>query len=425
MEEKGKRKGRSRRNVAFVAGLLLVLLVGVSLYVVLPTGMPEGEAYFRPIGERELLPDEQGQWKYVRFLFGGLDASGDTFGGWNEDLQFAWRYSIAFSSYGLPSICLIDPKNADMTRYTMGLMVKMMKSKKIWKDWEEAGFGEDPISHQNIMYKGHLNLMYGLYQLMSGDDRFSREYAWLTGQIVREMREHHSQGLYEGANCQPDHYFVQCNSISLLSLHIYDKLYGTNYTENEVKWTLDFLRKRMTDPETGLYWMEYHPLQDTVERYLSGYTNAWSMVVLRPLDPDYHDGIYPVWKRIFVKEIGPYAYVREFPEGGPSEMATGFGLWAAKEFGDVELFTKLRNSVDKLGRLGWKSDSAMWVYKKGDNTLSNGSTLSFKVHVGWQTILNHDWTSERPADIPDVSGMTWKDVLPQEIHEFEHAPPAL
>jgi hypothetical protein len=265
--------------------------------------------------------------------------------------------------------------------------------------------------------------MYGLYQLMSGDERFSGEYTWLTQQIVKEMREHHSLGRYDGANCQPNHYFVQCNSISLLSLHVYDKLYGTNYTENEVRWTLDFIRRRMTDPETGLYWMQYHPMHDTVERYLSGYTNAWAMVVLRPLDPDYNNGLYPVWKRIFVKEIGPYAYVREFPEGGTSEMATGFGLWAAKEFGDVPLFTKLRNSIDKFGRLAWAPDMAMRVYRKGDNTLSNGSMLSFKTHMGWETILNHDWGHETPMEIPDVSGMTWKDVLPQEIHEFEHVPP--
>jgi hypothetical protein len=102
-----------------------------------------------------------------------------------------WRYGIAFTSYGMPSLMLIDPDNADRTKYIMGIMIKKMKSKKVWKDWIETGFGTDPITYQNIMYKGHLNLMYGLYQLTTGDRRFDREYTWLTRVIVKEIRKNH------------------------------------------------------------------------------------------------------------------------------------------------------------------------------------------------------------------------------------------
>ena len=59
-------------------------------------------------------------------------------------------------------------------------MIDKMKSKKVWGDWTEYGMGDDPISKGNIMYKGHLNLMYGLYQLMSGNEEYSEEYTWLT-----------------------------------------------------------------------------------------------------------------------------------------------------------------------------------------------------------------------------------------------------
>lgn len=117
-----------------------------------------------------------------------------------------------------------------MVVYSMALMIEKMKPKKVWQVFVDFGFGADPIIYQNIMYKGHLNLMYGLYQLMSGDERYAREYTWLTDQIVKEMREHHKAGIYEGAACEPNLYFAQCNSIGLLSLHIFDKLYGTKYT---------------------------------------------------------------------------------------------------------------------------------------------------------------------------------------------------
>jgi hypothetical protein len=426
MKEKPESKPVKRRGLKVAVYLVVLVVIAGGTWLVLkvlPLGMPDGEDYFKPIGERKLLKDEDGQWKYVMYQYDKLEYTGDTFGDWDESVQPLWKFAIAFTAYGMPSLALIDPENADMTQYVLWTMVKKMKSKKIWKDWIEVGFSEDPITYQNIMYKGHLNLMYGLYQLMSGDERFAREYTWLTRQIVDEMRKHHDIGRYDGTDCEPDRYFVQCNSIGLLSLHIYDKLYGTNYTENEVRWTLDFIHRRMVDPETGLYWFQYHPIHDNVERYLSGYTNAWAMVVLRPHDPEYNNKLYPVWKNVFVKEFGPYAYVKEYPDGGPSEMATGFGLWAAKEFGDVELFTKLRNSIDKAGELTWVPDRAMMMYRKGDNPLTNGFILSFKIHAGWNKILNHDWGYETPMEIPDVSDMTWKDVLPQEIHEIEYAPP--
>ncbi len=414
---------RSVKIALYAAVPAAVLAAALAVYRFLPAGMPGGEDYFAPVGQRKLLEDEKGQWSYVRNQFNRLDSTGDTFGDWDPRMQILWKYSIAFSSYGVPSICLADPEHADMAIYTMWTMIRAMKSKKVWEDWLECGFGEDPISRQNIMYKGHLNLMYGLYQLVSGDERFARECTWLTRQIAKEIRSNHATGRYEGVECEPGHYFVQCNSIGLLSLHVYDKLFGTHYTENEVQWTLAFIHRRMTDPETGLYWTQYHPTHDTVERYLSGYTNAWTMVVLRSLEPEYNNRLYPVWKKVFVREIGPYAYVRETPEGGPSKMATTFGLWAAKEFGDVGLFRRLRNSIDKKGGLAWVPETAVLMYKEGDNTLGNGTVLSFKVHAGWNAILSHDWGHKRPATIPDVSGMTWKDVLPQEVHELAHMPP--
>ncbi len=402
--------------IAGVAGLVIII-GGVRLYQFLPTGMPDGEDYFLKIGERKLLPDEEGQWSYTRELYGHLEATGDTFAGWDKSQQNMWKYSIAFASYGMPSLALIIPEYKDMITWVTWTMVRKMKSKKVWMDWESFGFGKDPITYHNIMYKGHLNLMYGLYQLMSGRTTFEREFTWLTRQIVLELRDHHRQGLYEGTVCEPDQFFVQCNSIGLLSLHIYDKLYGTNYTKNEVKWVLDFIHRRMVDPKTGLYWMEYHPSHDTVERYLSGYTNAWCCMFLRPFEPEFNRKVYEKLKETFVVKIGPYAYAKESVNGGPSSLATLFVMWAAKEYGDVELFTKLRNGIDKQGGLYREPKIDAMVYKTINNKMYNPPLLAVKVHAGWDTLLSHDWGYKTPFKVPDITGMTWKDILPQEIHE--------
>jgi hypothetical protein len=415
------KKGSRGKKILVGACLGIIVAAGMGIFLFIPWGMPHGEEYFKPLGERALQADETGQWWYLRGLYRRLEATTDTFGGWDKEMMPFWRYGIAFGAYGMPSLALIDPENISNVNYYLEIMIKKMKSKKVWKDWVELGFGEDPITDQNIMYKGHLNLMYGLYQLITGDDQFSREYTWLTQQIVREARKNHSEGIYEGINCQPNMYYVQCNAIGLMSLHIYDKLYGTDYTQKEVRWVVRYIRENLTDPETGLYYTAYFPIQDATEKVLSGYTNAWTMVFLRPFDPEYNEKLYPVWKKTFVNEIGPYAFVSEVPGQGPGSFSTMFGLWAAKEFGDVELFTKLRNGIDKKGKLEKDPESGAMVYAEIDNPLANGPVLGAKLHLGWNILLDHAWPAyQKPMTIPDVSAMSWKDLLPQEIQELEH-----
>lgn len=415
---------RKKRKVALVALAAILFIAGAwKVISFFPWGMPEANGYFKPLGERKLQGDEIGQWAYVRHLYHNLDATGDSFPGWDDSKAHYWKYAIAFLAYGMPSLALIDPDNKDNVIYNMQIMIRKMKSKKVWKDWMGFGFGDDPITKHNIMYKGHLNLMYGLYQLMSGDTQFAKEYTWLTQQIVKEIRVNHQEGKYEGTTCEPDQFFVQCNSIGLLSLWIYDKLYGTTYRDNEVQWVLDFIRKKMVDPKAGVNWQLYHPSCGCAERFPSGYANAWAMTVLHPLDPKFYDQMYPVWKKIFVKEIlGTYAYVREVPGGGPSPLATQFGLWAAKEFGDKDLFRKLRNAIEKQGKAKLDAQYNLLFYEKIDNTLANGPLLAFKLHVGWNTLLNANWGYKLPYRVPDVSKMTWKDILPQETHEMSIKP---
>lgn len=385
------------------------------LYFLWPLGLPSGDSYFLSAKNRTLQEDEQGQWSYLRNLYSEMDASGDLFKGWDEGQQPFWKYAIAFAAYGLPSLTLIEPENKESTIYYLSVMINKMKSKKVWKEWQDFGFGQDPICKQNIMYKGHLNLMYGLYQLVSGRQDFAREFAYLTGLMVDELETIHAGKQYEGIACEPNRYFVHCNSVALMSLHIHDLIYQTNYMEDHGTRVISFMKERMTDPETGLYWKIYHPSHDSVEKYLSAYTNAWAMVMLRYFDPSYHEKLYQVWKKTFVHEVLNFAYVAETPTGGPSRLASLFGLWAAKEFHDQKLFVKLRNALDRFGGLAWEQEEDVYRYKRIDNTLANGMVLAFKVHIGWQELLDHPWdTPFTPA--PSTEGMTWLDILTDEIY---------
>ena len=393
----------------FIAGIIFLLVV----YSFYPFGLPNAKRYFDPIGQRTLQKDEIGQFNYVYNTYELMDITGDEFIGWDTSEHLRWRYGIAFSSYAMPSIAMISQEHADRAKHAMYLMIKKMKSPKVWGDWISYGMGDDPISEGNVMYKGHLNLMYGLYQLMTGNEEFSRELTWLTSRIIDEMRRHHIEGKHEGADCEPGRYFAQCNSISLLSLKIYDKLYGTNYSDVEASWTINFIKQKMTDQNNGFYLKMYNTKHQFCNPQLSGYTNAWTMTFLRVYEQKYNEDLYSVWKENFTQELGPFAYVKEDLEAGASPLAHLTGLLAAKEFEDISLFRKLRNSIDR--KLYQKDDLNHYLYSNINNPIYNGPILWTKVHVGWKKVLEHDWGYTKNFNIPNIDNMQWTDVLDTKL----------
>ena len=393
----------------FIAGIIFLLVV----YSFYPFGLPNAKKYFDPIGQRTLQKDEIGQFNYVYNTYELMDITGDEFIGWDTSEHLRWRYGIAFSSYAMPSIAMISQEHADRAKHAMYLMIKKMKSPKVWGDWISYGMGDDPISEGNVMYKGHLNLMYGLYQLMTGNEEFSREFTWLTSRIIDEMRRHHIEGKHEGADCEPGRYFAQCNSISLLSLKIYDKLYGTNYSDVEASWTINFIKQKMTDQNNGFYLKMYNTKHQFCNPQLSGYTNAWTMTFLRVYEQKYNEDLYSVWKENFTQELGPFAYVKEDLEAGASPLAHLTGLLAAKEFEDISLFRKLRNSIDR--KLYQKDDLNHYLYSNINNPIYNGPILWTKVHVGWKKVLEHDWGYTKNFIIPNIDNMQWTDVLDTKL----------
>jgi hypothetical protein len=408
---------RRKRVLVFAAALTIAGLSWAAVKL-LPLGLTGVEHYFAPVGERSLQPDEIGQLRSTMDEYKLLANTADEFQHWNEERRQFWKYTIAFSSYGLPSAMIIDPENHGSLKVLMDTMIWKMKSRKVWGDFTEWGFGVDPISYQNIMYKGHLNLMYGLYQLTTGDTRYAREYTWLTGQIVKEMQLHH-QGHYEGTTCEPNHWFVECNIIGLMSLHLYDRLFGTNYTDNEVQWTLDFIFERMRDPQTGLFYRLYQPNHDVVDKRLLGYPNAWNLTFLHVLKPELAEELYPVWKASFVTEFGPYATVDGELGGVADPIAHIFGLWAAKEFRDIELYGKLRNTTDHFAKLRRDPATGAMIYQGPDGMILNGVVLATKFHLGWNTVLDKDWGHPTPYPIPDISGMDWTDLIPSRIYTLD------
>ncbi len=217
-----------------------------------------------------------------------------------------------------------------------------MKQKVVWQDWIEQGYGNDPLSKHNMMYKGHLNLMYGLYELVYGGTKWDKDFVWLTDKITKEIDE----TPYSGVTCEPDDYFVQCNTIGIYSLMVYDKIHGSDHSKEINNW-LKFVKTRMVIQPWGLLSSRYHPAHDYVDDMVSGYGNAWSITFLHAIDPPFAEELYPKFKDTFVKDAGTMAYATEYPGGNLDGQATVITLALAKEMGDKVLFDKILNLIEK------------------------------------------------------------------------------
>ncbi|MCX6007334.1 MAG: hypothetical protein NTZ34_08795 [Chloroflexi bacterium] len=294
--------------------------------------------YFNQQTAGHLTADE---WKDFHALQEFMNLPAVMFTGYAQP-ALMWKYGLAFTAYGLASIPYIEPGQRVAIGHYIDKLIQKMKLKVVWVDWVEQGYGDDYLSEHNIMYKGHLNLMYGLHGLIYGGNKWDKDFTWLTDKISNEIDE----TSYSGVTCEPDDYYVQCNTIGIYSLLLYDKLHGTDHSKQVNSW-LKFVKTRMIVEPYGLFSRCYHPEHDYVEDGVSGNCNAWSITFIHAIDPAFAEELYPKFKKTFVKETGQMAYATEYPNGNVDPLVTILTLALAKEMGDQALFDKILNMMEK------------------------------------------------------------------------------
>ncbi len=377
-----------------IAVLLIVAIAGAGAYSTYVKVMPHPDttpqAYFQQYENHRLAADVEMQLVGIQEHF--LNAFASDFEMYEETPPSLYRYPIAFTCYALACIAKIDPSYKTFCSHYMDKLIQKMKEKVVWEDWIKAGFGPDPFAKRNIMYRGHLNLMYGLYQLTSGDTKYEKEFKALSKALHKEMKQTEKEGKYCGMSCEPDDYFVQCNMIGMYSMAVYDTIYKeSNYSELISPW-LEWTKERMVHPEHGVFRGSYHMEHDYAEGLVTGYGTGWSIAFLMALDPEFARSLYPSFKNAFIHEKlgGMYCYASERPGGEPSEMATLFALLAAGAMKDEKLFGGLINSLDKVG--GKKIVGEQLVFENFPSPYSGG-ILFAKVNMGLGELIDKkDWT---------------------------------
>ncbi len=319
---------------------------------------------------------------------------------WSRALQNFWKYPLAFSTYAIPSIAVIEPARIEEASQYLRKSLLLMKDSPIWDGWTRQGYG-DPVSKDNIMYKGHLNLIYGLYQLVSGSDEFEAEYRQLTEIILNEYnRNLHSEFHFMGICCEPDQYFAPCNAVPLLSLKIHDLLFGTNYDETYSPLENNFLKEKMTDKATGLFFTKYHPSHDHAEAYIGGFANAWTLNLIHRYDKAHYEAVFRNFFSCFgvdllddqvycVKETYDYDDISTAVE---ESMGTFYAPALCKEYQNPVMWEKImRYFIHTYGIQLDGSRIRLTKATPADETFAQNYLLFGTVHTDWDTIFNTDW----------------------------------
>lgn len=367
----------------------------------LPGRLASTEDYFAQRERKVVTPDVMAHLAYMNYtdFISPFYSRGCAFDAWTlkKTPQRIIKYSLAFYAYGLASVALTDPQLRPLAGHAIDIATAKMKCKQVWGDWEEDGFGKDPIEKENIMYKGHLNLMYGLYQLVTGNRRYQKEHERLTRIIHDEIEANP----YAGIVCEPDNYFVQCNSVAYLSLWVYDRLHGTNHRAVTAEW-LKFIEDDLIDPKHGAFHLSYHPESGAVKPWISAYTTAWTLAMVHGMDPAFAERHYPRFKESFVEvyDDGRKARVRETTnttdaDGGVG-AASAFTLLLAREMGDRQLFDQLLNHLEPPAKP--KITSAILSYEAPSNLLFDELLFLAKVHIGFGELL------KAPSPPPQAEG---------------------
>src|SRR5207302_583308 len=148
--------------------------------------------------------------------------------------------------------------------------------------------------------------------------------------------------------------FIQCNAVTVLSLFLHDRAFGTSYA-TAGKRLLAWAREHMPLAGTALVREDYRPSTGRSSAQRTGYANAWTIAFLAPVPGLEADAraMYADWRRVFVEPSPLLGAVRGAPAGealtleelaASSLLATTFGLLAAREEGDERLHRRLERT---------------------------------------------------------------------------------
>lgn len=301
-----------------------------------------------------------------------------------------YRYQLAFLGYGLASVASADPARAGECHALLVRVIEKMEHPKALAYWKARGYEGDGLARKNAMYRGHLNLLYGLARDRFGEARFDGPFHDLSRALFEEMGP-------APVCCEPDDLFIQCNAVSALSLYLHDRSFGTSYAL-AAKRLIAWARGRMPIEGTALLRDHFRPSTGESTLARTGYANAWVISFLAPIPglSEETRAMYGDWKRAFALEGRVFAAGRGAPrefQAGPEEalasavLATTFGTLAARDMEDAALERKLARSVGVIERAVALAEAAIPERRRAEVRTFRALALFARSFRGWRAVL--------------------------------------
>ncbi len=263
-----------------------------------------GESQSLPIesstgGWQEGLSDRElaiGRWfSQLTFM---QDRSELRWPGWHQSREqlgvTSLRYQLAFAGYGCAAMAAKTPAYRDLVQRQLHDICERMIDRRVWDYvtvyWRYGDDTPDPCLYDNVMYTGHLTQLMCLYELLTGDTRYSDEgwnFVWRDGrtvnydlrQAIERLHVQTERSRSGGIACEPDLVFAACNSHSAASFVLYDTLYGTRYAETNEKW-FDWLSQRFRIDHadtTGFFYVVYHQRARLFVPFVDTASDSWTL----------------------------------------------------------------------------------------------------------------------------------------------------
>jgi len=302
-----------------------------------------------------------------------------------------YRYQLAFLGYGLCSVVEGEPALRDEGRAIFTRLLEKMEHPTTLAYWKALGYGSDGGTGKNVMYRGHLNLMYALAHDRFGETRFDARFHSLSRALFDEI------GGERPICCEPDHLFIQCNAVTVLSLSLHDRAFATGYA-SAGKRLLAWAHEHMPLEGTTLIREDYRPSTGKSSARQAGYANAWTIAFLAPVPGLEHDAcaMYADWRRTFVEPSPLPGTVKGAPAAemlsmeetlSSSLLATTFGLLAAREEGDERLHRRLERTLVVIERLVDAFEEALPPARRVQARTFRTIALFARTFHGWGEVL--------------------------------------
>lgn len=229
--------------------MVLAALAGVLLFL---PGLATAQKAEWDEGLSDRVLALQRWFSQLSYMQGHAAAAWD---GWFDDGNqldiTAFRYQFAFCGYACAAMAARTPAYRDLAQRQLNDLCERMIDRRAWfyvpHYWDYGDGPPDPCKYENVMYTGHLTQLMSLYELMTGDMRYSDpgwDFLWEDGRTVHYTLEEAVQGLHDqsaasptgGICCEPGLVFADCNSHSSASFVLFDLVHNTHYSDVNQRW---------------------------------------------------------------------------------------------------------------------------------------------------------------------------------------------